>query len=292
MPPTTPLTWFITGCSSGLGAALAIHALKNGHNVIATARTPSKAASYDEIASLGGRWVALDVTSPDAGSTLNSAIKKYSNIDVLVNNAGYSIIGAIEDISDEEAHDQFETNFFGALRLIRTILPHMRDKKSGTIVNITSIAGIDGQPTCGLYAASKFALEGLSESLQRETAAFGIRTLLVEPGAFRTQFLTSGSKKSPAKTMTAAYAGTPVDITLKKFDDMDGKQRGDAKKAVSVIFDVVTKSGVAEGLDQKWLRLPLASDCVMRYETKLEGMRGNLEAVREFVGDLDLDGDE
>jgi hypothetical protein len=92
--------------------------------------------------------------------------------------------------------------------------------------------------------------------------------------------------------MTAAYAGTPVDITLKKFDDMDGKQRGDAKKAVSVIFDVVTKSGVAEGLDQKWLRLPLASDCVMRYETKLEGMRGNLEAVREFVGDLDLDGDE
>lgn len=130
---------------------------------------------------------------------------------------------------------------------------------------------------------------GLSESLQRETTAFGIRTLLVEPGAFRTQFLTSGSKKAPARPMTAAYAGTLVETTLKKFDDMDGKQKGDAKKAVSVIFDVVTKSGVAESLDQKWLRLPLASDCVRRYEAKVEGMKDNLDAVRGFVEGLDVD---
>lgn len=130
---------------------------------------------------------------------------------------------------------------------------------------------------------------GLSESLQRETTVFGIRTLLVEPGAFRTQFLTSGSKKAPAKAMTAAYAGTPVETTLKKFSDMDGKQKGDAKKAVSVIFDVVTKTGVAEGLDQKWLRLPLASDCVMRFEGKVESMKGNLQAVRGFVEGLDVD---
>ena len=97
-PTSKPLTWFITGCSSGLGAALAVHALRSGHKVIATARTPSKAASYDEITSLGGHWVTLDVTSPDAGSVLDSKIKTYGDVDVLVNNAGYSIIGAIEDI--------------------------------------------------------------------------------------------------------------------------------------------------------------------------------------------------
>lgn len=123
---------------------------------------------------------------------------------------------------------------------------------------------------------------------QEWSRTFRICALFVESGAFRTQFLTSGSKKNPAKPMTVAYAGTPVEITLKKFDDMDGKQKGDAKNAVSVIFDVVTKSGVAEGLDRKWLRLPLARDCVMRYEAKVEGMMGNLEAVRGLVEGLDV----
>lgn len=165
----------------GLGAALAVHALKSGHKVIATARNITAASKANpEIENLGGHWMTLDVTSSTSGLVLDEASKVFGPIDVLVNNAGYSIIGAVEDIrlvpisttigkpshsdaldSDEEAQEQFETNFFGPLRLIRSILPSFRARKSGTIINVTSIAGIDALPTCGLYAGSKFALEGI-----------------------------------------------------------------------------------------------------------------------------------
>ncbi|CZR57157.1 related to dehydrogenases with different specificities (related to short-chain alcohol dehydrogenases) [Phialocephala subalpina] len=190
--------------------------------------------------------------------------------------------------NDREAHSQLETNFFGPLRLIRSAPPLLRSQKSGTIVNITSVAGIDGLPTSGLYAASKFALEGPSESLQREVSPFGVRVLLFEPGAFRTRFLAGGSMVRP-KEMEPAYKGTAVEATLAKFKEMDGKQRGDANKAVSIIFGVVMGDGVAKGLDKGLLRLPLGEDCVQRYETKVKGMEKNLEAVKKFVLGLDVD---
>jgi NAD(P)-dependent dehydrogenase (short-subunit alcohol dehydrogenase family) len=263
--------------------------------------------------------MTLDVTSPVSGAVIGEATKIFGRIDVLVNNAGYSVLGAVEDIryallhltsvfsltfrdSEEESQDQFATNFFGPLRLIRSILPIFRAQKSGTIVNITSVAGFDGLPTSGLYAASKFALEGkllsvpsfcdadiwlgLSESLAREVTDFNIRVLLVEPGAFRTRFLQS--KAVPNKELTSAYIDTTVGNTLKYFDVLDGTQRGDAAKASSRIIDVVTKSGIAAGLDKEYLRLPIGPDCIERLDQKIENMKLNVDALRTIGLGTDL----
>jgi len=144
------MTWLITGCSSGFGFSLAYRALQAGHHVVASSRNPSKTPELvQQIEKAGGKWVALDVTfSPEQ---LQKIVNEYQ-IDVLVNNAGYSVLGAVEDISDAQAHSQMETNFFGPLKLTQAVLPGMRERRKGTIVNISSIAGLDGLPTCGLYA--------------------------------------------------------------------------------------------------------------------------------------------
>jgi NADP-dependent 3-hydroxy acid dehydrogenase YdfG len=145
--------WFITGCSSGFGIGLARLALHAGHKVIATSRIPPK--------TLGGTWLQFDVCSPELSHVLDKALSIYGKIDVLVNNAGSSILGPVEDISDAEARSMMEVNFFAPLNIIRHVVPHMRERRSGTIINISSTAGIVAVPTAGIYAASKHALEGL-----------------------------------------------------------------------------------------------------------------------------------
>ena len=153
--------WFITGASSGFGAALAINALNAGHRAVATARNPSKASSsYPDIERLGGKWVQLDVTASDLEDKVTAALDIYGKFDIVVNNAGYSLIGSVEDIDAEEARAQIETNVIGPHRVIRTVLPSLRKLKSSTIVNVSSMVGFEGLPTCGFYSASKFALEG------------------------------------------------------------------------------------------------------------------------------------
>lgn len=163
----TSKTWLITGASSGLGAAIAEAALQAGHSVIATARDPTKAAETNpQISSLGGTWIELDVTSPDTTKAVERAITEVGGvIDVVVNNAGYSLLGSIEDMSEAEIHSQFNTNVYGPVRVLKGALPFMRAQKSGAIVNISSSAGIDGVPTCAMYAGSKFALEGEEDML-------------------------------------------------------------------------------------------------------------------------------
>lgn len=162
----TPKVWLVTGASSGLGAAIAEAALQAGHSVIATARNPTKAAEANpQISSLGGTWIKLDVTSSDTARAVGSAINQAGGvIDVVVNNAGYSLLGSIEDMSEAEIETQFSTNVYGPVRVLKGALPLMRARKSGTVVNISSSAGIDGLPTCAIYAGTKFALEG--ESIQ------------------------------------------------------------------------------------------------------------------------------
>ncbi|KAF7587716.1 hypothetical protein BBP40_006823 [Aspergillus hancockii] len=284
-----PSVWLITGASSGLGFSLSLYALAAGHHVIATVRSTTKSAkAVQNIQGKGGKVLELDVTKPD---TISSAVKQaesfYGKIDVLVNNAGYSLLAAVEDINDREATLQMETNFFGPLRMIRTVLPLMRANRSGTIVNITSIAGVDGLPSCGLYAASKFALEGLSEALSKEVAPFDISVLLVEPGAFRTNFLSAVQKNETG--LSEAYKGGPVDTTLGLFETASGKQRGDPEKAVARIFEVVTGEGAAGALKGKILRLPLGPDCVSRIEAKLGKFSADLEATRETALSTDFD---
>lgn len=162
-PPSSSKTWLITGASSGLGAALAEAVLRAGHKVIATARNRSKAAEANpQIAELGGSWIELDVTNPNTPKIVEDAVKDVAGgvIDVVVNNAGYSLLGSIEDMSESEIEAQFNTNVYGPVRVLKGVLPFMRAARSGTVVNISSSAGIDGLPTCAMYAGSKFAIEG------------------------------------------------------------------------------------------------------------------------------------
>ncbi|KAA8650348.1 hypothetical protein EYZ11_000735 [Aspergillus tanneri] len=284
-----PLVWLITGSSSGFGYSLSLYALAAGHHVVATVRSTSKSSDAVQIIqSKGGKVIELDVTKAD---TVPDAVKLaesfYGRIDILVNNAGYSLLGAIEDTKDEENYAQFETNFFGPLRLIRSVLPFMRLRKSGTIVNVTSIAGQDGIQSVGLYAASKFALEGLSESLAREVSQFNISVLIVEPGAFRTNFLSARLKTETP--LSEAYQGGPVAAALEMFDSAQGKQRGDPEKAVARIFGAVTGEGVAGELKGKVLRLPLGPDCVQRIEGKLKSLTDDLDNAREVALSTDCD---
>lgn len=181
-------------------------------------------------------------------------------------------------ISEEEIHSQFNVNVYGPMRTVKAALPIMRAQKSGTIVNITSIAALDGLPGCGLYAGSKFALEGFSESLAREVESFRIRVLIVEPGAFKTNFLSAFSK--PAAGMNPAYKGTPLDTMLQKFSSMDQKQPGDPVKASEIIYEVVTGTGAGKGRTDL-LRLPLGPDCFQRSDSKVQRLTDNLNAFRE-----------
>ncbi|KAH8807147.1 putative short chain oxidoreductase/dehydrogenase [Xylogone sp. PMI_703] len=281
--------WLVTGASSGFGAAIAETVLQRGHQVIATARHPNTARTkYPQIEAQGGKWITLDVNSKIADEEVNNAIKEFGGgrIDVVVNNAGYSLVGCLEDMSEEEIQDQINTNVYGPIRVIKGALPYMRSQKSGVIVNVTSIGGLDGRPACTLYAGSKFALEGISEALSRDLASFNIRVLIVEPGAFRTNFFRA--HKLTAKELTADYKGTVLDHTLSAFTNMHGKQAGDPAKAAARIFDFVTGTGLGEG-KTGLLRLPLGPDCWKRANDKVESLRENLDMAKEAAFSTDFD---
>ncbi|OJJ64708.1 hypothetical protein ASPSYDRAFT_54154 [Aspergillus sydowii CBS 593.65] len=280
--------WFITGASSGFGLDLALLALQSGHKVIGTVRNASRAsAAVSAIKAKGGEILELDVTKAESVPVVvEQANAIYGGIDVLVNNAGYSLLGAVEDMKEEEVKLQMETNFFGPFRLIKAFLPTLRSRGNSTIVNISSIAGQDAQPTCGLYAASKFALEALSEALSREVAAFNISVLIVEPGAFRTNFLSAA--QATETPLSEPYKGGIVETVLGKFDAAQGKQRGDPAKAVRRVFEVVTGTGEAGRLKGKILRFPLGPDCVERIEAKMGRLQSDWDATREVALGTDL----
>ncbi|CAG7939710.1 unnamed protein product [Penicillium salamii] len=278
----TPKVWLVTGASSGLGAAIAEAALQAGHSVIATARNPTKAAEANpQISNLGGLWVELDVTSSDTARAVESAINQAGGvIDVVVNNAGYSLLGSIEDMSEAEIETQFSTNVYGPVRVLKGALPFMRARKSGTIVNISSSAGIDGLPTCALYAGTKFALEGMSESLARELAPFNIRVLVVEPGSLRTNFWTAYVE--PAAGMNEGYTGTPLEHVLNAFKSKKGKQPGDAVKCAQRVLEVIDGTGMGAGKGDLF-RLPLGSDCYNRFQSKIDSLQDNLLQAKDIA---------
>lgn len=290
----TPKVVLITGSSSGFGLSLAHYFLNKGHKVIATSRnpnrTPDEISAVENHASGNGRWLQLDVTSPQdkINSTITEASKIFGPIDVLVNNAGYSVMGAVEDIDEAKAKTQFETNYWGVFRMCRAVLPSMRERKTGTIVNISSIGGLDCLATSGVYGASKFAVEGLSESLALEVASFNIRVLIVEPGAFRTNFL-SATSTQPHPT-SEPYKGTVVEKVNQAFKDMEGKQIGDTEKGVARIYDVVMGEGMGKGYE-KYLRLPIGSDCFTRATKALQAKLENIKALEQVAKSTDFDKD-
>ena len=185
--------WLVTGVSTGLGRAIAEHALGRGDIVVGTLRKADQIADFEALAPGRAFALQLDVTDDAAvESVVAETIAKAGGLDVLVNNAGYALMGAVEDISLAEARHQMETNYFGVLKLCQAVLPHFRAQGSGRIVNIASVAAVVGFPMNALYSSSKHAVAALSESLDREIRRFGVRVTSVEPGGFRTAFATAG----------------------------------------------------------------------------------------------------
>jgi NAD(P)-dependent dehydrogenase (short-subunit alcohol dehydrogenase family) len=229
--------WFITGCSTGFGREIALAVLARGWRAVITARDPGSVA--DLASSNPGNALALklDVTSSEAVSeAIAEAKAKFGRIDVLVNNAGYGYLSAVEEGEDNEVRAMFEVNFFGAVTAIKAVLPVMREQGAGHIVNITSVGGLVGNPGSGYYAATKFALEGLGEALARETAELGIKVTTVEPGPFRTDWA-GRSLKQTSKTLEA-YAS----IAGRRRADVaanSGRQPGDPVRAALAIIAAV-----------------------------------------------------
>ncbi|KAK9800981.1 putative Dehydrogenase with different specificitie [Seiridium cardinale] len=257
---TTPNIWLVTGATSGIGLELAKAALAAGHTVIAGCRDTSKNPELPvELENLGATWLQLDLAASDVEAKVQETIVKFGHIDVLINNAGYAVAGAIEDISVDQVKGQFDINVLGPLRTIQAVLPSMRERKSGTIVNISSSNGIASMPGLGVYSASKFAVEGLTESLQMELAGFGIRVLLVEPGLIATRF--ADPKGSGVMVpLTEPYKGTAADQTLQAVMNAGAAGiGGSAEKTALRIVEAVDGTGYFKSKEVK-LRLVLGAD--------------------------------
>ena len=261
--------WLITGASSGFGRAIAEAALARGDSVVATAR------SSDALGNLAERAhpVALDVTDPDQReAAVAESLELFGRIDVLVNNAGRTQVGAVEETKDAELHSLFELHFFAPAALTRMVLPHMRRQGGGAIVQMSSVGGQVTAPGFGAYCATKFALEGLTETLRDEVAGFGIRTLIVEPGAFRTGLFRPGAAYE-SKAM-AEYADS-VGPTRAYVRDNDGLQPGDPVRAAEAIL-------TALDAEEPPLRLVLGADAIGNIDQRLRRLADELARWRSL----------
>jgi NAD(P)-dependent dehydrogenase (short-subunit alcohol dehydrogenase family) len=230
--------WFITGASSGFGRLLTDYLLSLGANVIATARQPDTLNDLTTTYAANSQILSLDVTKPgQVDKAVNDALARFGHVDVLVNNAGYGVAGAVEEVAPEEYMPMFNTNVFGLLTMTKALLPQFRERRAGHIVNLSSIGGLIGLPGWGLYNATKFAVEGLSEALAAELEPLGIHVTIVEPGPFRTEFL--GTSGKTAKDRIADYQLT-AGKTREYFALQNGKQPGDPQKAVEAIVAAVS----------------------------------------------------
>jgi NAD(P)-dependent dehydrogenase (short-subunit alcohol dehydrogenase family) len=236
-PASESPVWFVTGCSNGLGREFAAVALEQGARVVATAREPARLA--DLVAGREDRALALplDVTDPaQIVEAIARAEERFGRIDVLVNNAGRGVVGAIEEVSDEEVRAAYELNVFGLMAVTRAVLPGMRARRQGAIVNVSSIGGLVARPASGIYASTKFAVEGFSQALAAEMKPFGIKVMAIEPGPFRTNF---GSAVMRAKRRIAEYETGAVGERIAEMQAGYGRQKGDPRRAAQAVWDAL-----------------------------------------------------
>jgi NAD(P)-dependent dehydrogenase (short-subunit alcohol dehydrogenase family) len=272
--------WFITGAGRGMGVDITQAALAAGHAVVATGRNPdavSKAigASDDLLV------VKLDVNNPaDAEAAVQAAVERFGRIDVLVNNAGNFYAGFFEELSPEDFRAQVETNLFGPVNVTRAVLPVMRTQRSGLVVQISSTAGVNGGEFTSAYAASKFGVEGWIESLTPEVAPFGIRTMLVEPGFFRTELLTPESTNY-AKPSIDDYA-EKTRQTVTAWNGMNGLQGGDPAKLARALIQLASQ-------DEPPLRWAAGADAVKELERKAQRLLEEANAYRDLSSSLAID---
>jgi len=269
--------WFITGSSTGFGRALATELLKNGHIVVLTARNQQSVTDLHQQFPNTSQVLKLDVTlNSDIDQVVKAAILKWGRIDVLVNNAGYGIVGAVEEVTESEMHRVFNTNVFGLINLTKAVLPHMRQARSGHIINLSSIAGLVSTPGFGIYNATKFAVEGMSEALAQEVKCFGIKVTIIEPGPFRTDFANRSLAVMPEMP---AYDEAMI-ATRNYIQKVDGNQPGDPIKGAKLMIKLTE-------LENPPLRLPLGRMALDRWNGKLNQFTNDLKNWHDEIVNCD-----
>ena len=279
-----PLVWFITGCSTGLGRALAVRVLARGHRLIATARHPETLADIVAADPNRCRALALDVADAlQVAAVVAQAAAAFGRLDVVVNNAGYALVGAVEEYDEAQIARNFETNFFGALRVIRAALPILRAQRRGHFVNVSAAAVIANYPGFSIYGATKWALEGVSESLVAEIRPLGLRVTIVQPGPFRTDFISRSLER--ASRHIPDY--DPSSGKFRRFlETMSGRQPGDPTKAADAIIDAVAAENPP-------LRLVLGKYAIDKARRKLAAAARELDAgsATGLATDFSADGE-
>lgn len=275
--------WFITGCSTGFGRALATELLQNGYRVAVTARDANKVAHLVAINPDSALAIALDVTNEaQVREATAKAEEHFGQIDVLVNNAGFGYFGAVEESDDAEVRSMFETNFWGLSNMTRAVLPKMRERKSGTIVNISSIGGFIGNPSVGYYNATKFAVNGFSEALAKELMPLGIKVIIIGPSGFRTDW--AGRSANDATEAIGDYAETAGEFKT-MVRGYSGNQPGDPVRAAKAII-----KGVEERDSPLYQFLGKAA--YKNASAKVELMKTELEAWAKTSEGADFPEDE
>ncbi|MDO9499304.1 oxidoreductase [Falsiroseomonas sp.] len=275
---TTP-TWFITGCSSGFGFEIAREAILRDFNVVATARRPVELEALVALAPDRVQALALDVSNTlQAETAVQSALARFGAIDVLVNNAGRGYLAAIEEGSLDAVRALFETNVFGPLHLTRLVLPGMRARRAGAVVNMSSIGGLVANPGSGFYASTKFSIEGWSEALAKEVAPLGIGVMLVEPGPFRTAW--TSRSLTGAQDVIADYAST-AGKRRAEISAPDRQQPGDPRLAAQVILDAVLSPSPP-------LRLVLGRRAMVAAREKMAAVLADIDAWEGVSGGTDV----
>jgi NAD(P)-dependent dehydrogenase (short-subunit alcohol dehydrogenase family) len=277
---TDKKVWLVTGAGRGMGTDIAKAALAAGHAVVATGRDPERVTeaigAHDDL-----EVVKLDVTSvEDAQAAAQAAVDRFGSLDVLVNNAGNFYAGFFEEITPEDFRAQVETNLFGPLNVTRAVLPFMRKQRSGLVIAISSTGGIIGQEFCTAYSAAKFGIEGWIESLAPEVEPFGIRTMVVEPGFFRTDLLTAGSTKYTEPSIEDYAERTKQTIT--NWNSMNGKQGGDPAKLAAALVKLASQ-------DEPPIRWVAGADAVQAVEQKAKDLLTQADAYREISSSLSHD---
>lgn len=264
--------WFITGTSTGIGRALAETALAKGYKVVATARKPEVLADLAEKYPETVLTVKLDVTDKkDVADAIEKSVEKFGRIDVVVNNAGYGLLGAVEEPSDKQIRGQFETNLFGVINVVRGTLPVLRRQKSGHIINVSSGLGFFAFPSYGYYSATKFAVQGLSEALAQEVAPLGIKVTIAEPGATRTSFIDKGVVK-PANALPEDYPSTTNLLEL--FNQSQDSPISDPRRLAEILIEIAE-------VENPPLHLPLGADSVDGIQNHLEKILKEISKWRE-----------
>jgi NAD(P)-dependent dehydrogenase (short-subunit alcohol dehydrogenase family) len=277
---TSMSTWFITGCSTGLGRALAEAVLERGENAVITARDAGRLADLAKAYPGTALALALDVTDDEqVAAAVRQAEGTFGGIDVLVNNAGYGYRAAVEEGDPADVGRLFATNFFGPVALIKAALPGMRARRSGAIVNISSIGALRCPPGSGYYSASKAALEAMTGSLRKEAEPLGIKVIVVEPGGFRTDF--SGRSLTQSATAIGDYAET-AGRRRKENDTVDGTQPGDPARAARAVIEVVAAPRPPS-------LLLLGRDALATATAVLDAQRAEVEEWRELSASTDFD---